>query len=380
MEKGAAGVNWQDELRKLDDELASGRISADDYRVRRDQVLSSSNASGQQNAGQRWQAQPPSTGPASGSQATQFITPVGGGEQAKPNPDATQVVTPRPADSDRTQVVPGGGMAQPNYGPPSPAHGFQQQGPPPPPPWQTGGGDQTPPWVIPSSDNWQHTGSEVFDETSSGKGKKVFAIIGVVLVIALIGGAIWWFGLRGGSGGGAQSSTPAAASTTSSSVKPKTAIELLPNAPGTANPNNGNTTPDKLVEAGFLSQEEIALLSTAKVDKVAFKGGKQDSFTYDVEVFETATPAEATALAAALVEYSGSTGMVDGARGNLPQSAKVMQVIKPKTSGMYRSIYAAGKRVVRITTAQEPIGDTDAELIKKFQEFGTAVAKKFPTG
>lgn len=376
MEKGAVGVNWQDELRKLDDELASGRISADDYRVRRDQVLSSGNASGQQNAGQRWQAQPPSTGPTSGSQATQFIAPVGGGEQAKPNPDATQVVTPRPADSDRTQVVPGAGMAQPNYGPPSPAHGFQQQGPPPPP-WQSGG-DQTPPWVIPSNDSWQHTGPEVFDETSSGAGKKVFAIIGVILVIALIGGAVWWFGLRGGTGGGDQSTTPTAASTTSSSVKPKTALELLPDAPGTPDPNNGDTTPDKLVEGGFLSQEEIVLLSTAKVDKVAFKGGKQDAFTYDVEVFETASPAEATALAAALSEYSTSTGMVEGAKGNLPQSGKVLQLIKPKNSGMYRGIYATGKQVVRVTTAQQPIGDTDAEVIKKFQEFGTAVVKKFP--
>src|SRR3954468_24584265 len=39
------GVSWQDELRKLDEELAAGQISADDYRVRRDQVLSSAVAS-----------------------------------------------------------------------------------------------------------------------------------------------------------------------------------------------------------------------------------------------------------------------------------------------------------------------------------------------
>lgn len=378
MEKGAAGVNWQDELRKLDDELASGRISADDYRVRRDQVLSSSSVSGQQSPGQRWQVQPPSTGPASGSQATQYIAPVGGqGEQAAPNPDATQVVTPRPADSDRTQVVPGSGMAQPNYGPPSPPHGFQNQGTPPAaPPW-VGAGDQAPPWVIQSNNSWGHSGPEVFDDTSSGKGKKVFAIIGVVLVVALIGGAVWWFGLREGSGGGGQT-TAGATTTTSSSARPKTAIEKLPDAPGTPDANNGDTTPDKLVEGGFLSQEEVAALGTAGVSKVAFKSGKQDAFTYDVEVFETATPSAATALATALSEYSTSTGMVDGARGALPATAKVLQVIKPKNSGTYRAIYATGKQVVRITTTQEPIGDTDSEVIKKFQEFGIAVAKQFP--
>jgi hypothetical protein len=366
MEKGAVGVNWQDELRKLDDELASGRITADDYRVRRDQVLSSSNAGGQQTSAPRWQAQPPSAGPASGSQATQYITPVGGGDQAKPNPDATQVVTPRPSDSDRTQVVPGAGMAQPNYGPPSPAHGFQQPGPPPPP------------WVTASNDSWLHTGPEVFDESAPGKGKKVFAIIGVVLVIALIGGAVWWFGLRGGSGGGNQNTTPAAASTTTTTTKPKTPLELLPNAPGTADPNNGDTTPDKLVTAGFLNQDDAAAVAAAGVKKITFKGGKQDTFTYHAEVFETDAPEKATKLAADLVESSGKSGLVEGARGRLPEKSSVLQLIKRTQNGTYRVVYATGKLVVQVTTFQDPIGDSDADLIKKFQDYSVAVSKKFP--
>lgn len=377
MEKGAVGVNWQDELRKLDDELASGRITADDYRVRRDQVLSSSNTGGQQTSAPRWQAQPPSTGPATGSQATQYIAPVGGGDQAKPNPDATQVVTPRPADSDRTQVVPGAGMAQPNYGPPSPAHGFQQPGPTPPP-WQGGGADQVaaPPWVTASNDSWMHTGPEVFDETSSGKGKKVFAIIGVVLVIALIGGAVWWFGLRGGSGGDAQTTTPAP--TTSSSAKPKTPLELLPNAPGTADPNNGNTTADKLVAAGFLTQDDATAVATAGVQKIAFKGGKQETFTYHAEVFETDAPEKATKLAADLVDSASKAGLVPGAKGRLPEQSAVLQEIKRTQNGTYQVIYATGKLVVRVTTVQDPIGDSDTDLIKKFQDYSVAVSRKFP--
>ncbi|MET9226975.1 hypothetical protein [Lentzea sp. NPDC003310] len=370
-------MNWQDELRKLDDELASGRISADDYRVRRDQVLSSSNASGQQASGQnRWQAQPPSAGPQTGSQATQYIAPVGGGEQPKPNPDATQVVTPRPPDADRTQAVPAAGMGQPNYGPPSPAHGFQQPGPPPPP-WQMGGGDQAPPWLTQSNDNWSRSGPEVFDETGGGKGKKVFAIIGVILVIALIGGAVWWFGLRNTSGGGTEN-TNTAASTTTTTTKPKTALELLPAAPGTADPNNGDATADKLVTAGFLTADDAEALTTAGVQKIAFKGGKDGAFTYHAEVFETDTPEKATKLAADLADAAGRQGMVDGARGALPPKAKVLQLIKPKQSGSYLVIYSTGKQVIRAATVAEPIGDSDAELIQKFQEYSVAVSKKFP--
>ncbi|WP_439662491.1 hypothetical protein ACSHWB_14175 [Lentzea sp. HUAS TT2] len=376
MEKGAVSVNWQDELRKLDDELASGRISADDYRVRRDQVLSSSNTSGQQPAAPRWQAQPPApaAGPASGSQATQYITPVG--EPPKPNPDATQVVTPRPPDADRTQAVPSASMGQPNYGPPSPAHGFQQPGPPPPP-WQVGG-DQAPPWLSQSNDNWSRSGPEVFDETSSGKGKKVFAIIGVILVIALIGGAVWWFGLREGSGG-TGGNTNAAPSSTTTSSKPKTALELLPASPGTADPNNGETTADKLVTAGVLAAEDAEALTAAGVQKIAFKGSKEDAFTYNAEVFETDSPEKATKLAADLADSAGKSGMVEGARGALPAKAKVLQLIKPKQNGSYLVIYSTGKQVIRATTVQEPIGDADTDLIKKFQEYAIAVSKKFPT-
>lgn len=379
MEKGAVSVNWQDELRKLDDELASGRISADDYRVRRDQVLFSSNTSGQQAPGQqRWQVQPPSAapaGPTTGSQATQFITPVGGGEPPTPapNPDATQVVTPRPPDADRTQAVPSAGMGQPNYGPPSPAHGFQQPGPPLPP-WQAS--DQAPPWLTQSNDNWSRSGPEVFDEASSGKGKKVFAIIGVILVIALIGGAVWWFGLRGGTGG--TENTNAAPTTTSTTTKPKTPLELLPAAPGTADPNNGEATPDKLVTAGFLTQEEGDVLTTEGVQKIAFKGGKDGAFSYHAEVFETDSPEKATKLAADLAEAAGKSGMVDGARGALPPKAKVLQLIKPKQSGAYVVVYSTGKQVVRASTVQEPIGDADTDLIQKFQEYSVAVSRKFP--
>jgi hypothetical protein len=375
MEKGAVSVNWQDELRKLDDELASGRISADDYRVRRDQVLSSSNAGGQQAPGQqRWQAQPPSAGPATGSQATQYIAPVG--EPPKPpNPDATQVVTPRPPDADRTQAVPSAGMGQPNYGPPSPAHGFQQPGPPPPP-WQVSS-DQAPPWLTQSNDSWSRSGPEVFDETSSGKGKKVFAIIGVVLVVALIGGAVWWFGLREGSGGGGNT-TAASTATTSTTTKPKTPLELLPAAPGTADPNNGEATAEKLVTAGFLTADDAEALTTAGVQKIAFKGGKEDAFTYHAEVFETDSPEKATKLATDLAEAAGRSGMVEGARGALPAKSNVLQLIKPKQSGSYLVVYATGKQVVRAMTVQEPIGDSDTDLIRKFQEYSVAVSKKFP--
>ncbi|ACU34030.1 hypothetical protein [Actinosynnema mirum] len=400
-------MNWQEELRKLDEELAAGRISADDYRTRRDQVLSSAQPAAQPAPPQEWQAQQPSGGPSNGptgtsTGATQYIQPVnpdatqvvpGGGNRPGHNPDATQVVPGggnRPGDSDRTQVVPNGGMA-PQYGQPSPAGGFPQPGAfggPQQgggmPPWQGGGGDTSAPWASSSSDNWLRQGPEVFDEGSSGGGKKVFAIIGVVLVVALIGGAVWFFGFKGSGDDSAKGGdTPAPQSSTSAptTTTTKAPIDLLPDPPGTPSTNNGTVELARAVEEKLLSADEAAAVEEAAVKEVAFVGSTQDAFTYDAMVFEVGDEAKAEALVEGLVAAQGKTGMVDGAKGQLPAQSTVQQLIRQGEPGIYRAIYAAGDKVVRVSTTQTPIapGPNDQELIKKFQEFGIGVAKQFPT-
>ncbi|ASR33714.1 hypothetical protein BAY61_00490 [Prauserella marina] len=198
-------MSWQEELRKLDEELASGRLSADDYRVRRDQVLSSAVAHGEDpNAAAETQQQQVSQ-PQETPQPEQQ-TPDDEGQSA----DSTQVIAPLDPSAERTQTVPpwqaqhaqqaqqmqqphqapyaqqqppmpqaggyqqgpaspAGGFQQP--GPASPAGGFQQPGPaspaggfqqqgypqqqqqfppqhqqPPQQPWNGGQPDQAPPW------------------------------------------------------------------------------------------------------------------------------------------------------------------------------------------------------------------------------------------
>jgi hypothetical protein len=383
-------VNWQDELRKLDEELASGRVSADEYRTRRDQVLASAHAVPP--IQQQWQANPP-TAPAQqqGQQppdsATQYLRPVApdAGQGQPPNPDATQVVSGgRPAarppqDVDRTQVVPGGGMQpQPQYGQPSPPHGFSAQQPPASP-W--GSGDTSAPWATTSGDSWLRQGPEVFDETSGGGGKKVLAIVGVVLVIALIGGAIWFFGIRESSpsaGGGTTTSagTDSSAAPTTTTTEPP--IDLIPAPPGTPNPANGVVPVAEAVEAKILTAEEATAVEAAGITEVSFKGGTAAAFTHDTTVFEAEDADKAEALAEALVQLQTKAGMVPGAKGVMPQSSTVHQLVRKGQPGFYRCVYVTGTKVVRIGTVQTPIGVDDKELIKKFQEFGGTVVKEFP--
>ncbi|MFI9008707.1 hypothetical protein ACIGNX_15910 [Actinosynnema sp. NPDC053489] len=375
-------MNWQEELRKLDEELAAGRVSADEYRTRRDQVLSAAQSVPPV---QQWQSHPPAAqqqpgADPTGASATQFIRPVGQ-DAAPDNVDKTQVVPGgRPApgnpDADRTQFVPGGAMPpQQQYN--SPPGGFPQQQPPQATPW--GAADTSAPWASASSDNWLRQGPEVFDDTSSGGGKKVLAIVGVIVVVALIGGAVWFFGFRDSSssaGDGTTTSQTSSAAPTTTTTKPP--IDLLPPGPGTANPANGVVSLSEAATAKLLTAEEVAAAEAADVDKVNFKGSTKNAFSYESMVFETGDAAKAEELAKALADLQQTAGMVDGAKGRLPQKSSVQQMIRKGEPGTYRCVYATGSKVVRIGTTQTPIGVDDKELIKEFQDYGFAVVKQFP--
>ncbi|AXB45975.1 flagellar basal body-associated protein FliL [Amycolatopsis albispora] len=246
-------MSWQEELRKLDEELASGRLSADDYRIRRDQVLSSAVAPGenpasggfaQQQAPQQQpmfqpqqqqppqqpqpQQQPPQAQPG-GADATQVVSPVSP-PQGTPQPnsaEATQIVPSADPGADRTQAVPrwqtqappqpnyqqpgypqqppnspAGGFAQPGYQPQGPhSGGFNQQHPQqqqqPQPGWNQPEGDLSPPWggsefppLSPaSSSEWTRQGPELFEE-SSGKGKGGKVALLALVALLVVGGLV----------------------------------------------------------------------------------------------------------------------------------------------------------------------------------------------
>jgi hypothetical protein len=205
-------MSWQDELAQLDSALASGQISADEYRTRRDRVIAQ--ASGQSAPEQPQQqagAEPTHVfRPVNPAQAQGFEdrTQVVPGQQG-PGVDRTQVVGRGAGDADSTQIVPN--MPPPQF-PPRPA----------PPPWETHQPQQNlapPPWAneeLPpefGQQSWPRQGPEVFEEKSGGgAGKTIGIIVAVVLVLALAGGAVWFFGFRdkgndqaGGNGGGGTS-------------------------------------------------------------------------------------------------------------------------------------------------------------------------------
>jgi hypothetical protein len=292
-------MSWQEELQKLDSALATGRISADDYRRRRDELLAQASGQAAQpaaaastpqpaappappalptppppvqpeppapDAGQtpfppafKWQPDHPDS-----AESTTIIPPVAPPEQAPvqpmapyqpstPESDRTQVVSQQPhsQDAERTQVVSGVDRTQvvPSYATSTPPPGFPQaqQQPPwaqrqqPPvtnaPPWAS---DELPPGFGSVGTSWPRQGPEIFEEKGSGKGK----IIAIVIVVAVLlgAGAAVFFITKGSDNN--QAGPPPAATTTpadpTSTAPPTPTGPTLPEGPFVSTNTNGD--------------------------------------------------------------------------------------------------------------------------------------------
>lgn len=259
------------------------------------------------------------------------------------NAEATQVVRnwqPQPpaGDADRTQVVPNAG-GQPGFPPPQPGYpssppsGFPQQQPPPgfppqhqqrppqqppqnpwgdeasaAPPW--GGAGDLPPLPPAGNEAWIRQGPEVFG-ASSGKSSKLLPIIGIVVVVALIGGAVWFFAFRkdDSSPTDTQAQTSQATPTTTTSQKP---FEALPNGPGTPDPKSKVYDLAQLRSSGLLPEAEVDAVQAANPSGITYKGSTEDPFTYSTFVFEAKDAAAAKELRDKLAETARADGLVKG--------------------------------------------------------------------
>lgn len=385
-------MSWQDDLRQLDTALAEGRISADDYRRRRDELLASATSAAQPQPQQpgpfgqpfRWEAQQPGSAPP--SDATQVVGP------GSAQPDATQVVGQQGKDAERTQfvrpVTPPQGVEQPQPQPQPQPMGWQAnhpQAPGPGTPW--GGGDMyspidQPPWMV--------QGPEVFDDSSSSsKGKRIAVIVGVVvLLLAGIGAGFYFLSGDNQAGGGGGETTSAQATTT---TKPKPTdpneilLEQIPELNAKKDADDGVLAPSDLTSKEVLSATEVQVLVDGQVEKVAWRGAtKNPAFEskgaerFSVLVVPTADEAAAAALAEQLMLAQRSEGFVN-VKDPLPEMPPSLAFDKRVTPdvGDYRGMYLSGKNVVLVSIGQTPLVQ-EAALSGSFQDQVKAVLKQFP--
>ncbi|GAA3860689.1 hypothetical protein GCM10022243_28510 [Saccharothrix violaceirubra] len=377
-------MTWQNELRKLDEELASGRISADDYRRRRDEVLTQASAApaaapqqpaqpapGQPSQGPfpppfQWEAKPP----AATAESTQIMRPAQPPQpQQQPqqpgDADRTQVVpggAPR-QDADRTQVVPGGFPQQPQTPPPGyPVQAFPQQPP-------QGGYDATPPWGSSDqlSDPWGvKQGPEVFDESGGGgKGKVVGIVLAIVLLAGIAFGAYWIWGRGNGDNQAGNDSTATPTTTTSTTPSPPPDPLPVGKIKGKVSTNKSVTAFTDVPNLKYLLDSEAALYTTAGGGKTKLAQFTLDDGSKGIVLIVQATDASAAKEAVTgLYDLQINNGMTPFA--STPTNVLASEVdAKGGQQARLRGHYASKDLIVRVdvtapTLAAAQKGFTDS--------------------
>lgn len=426
-------MSWQEELRKLDEELAAGQISADDYRVRRDQVLSSAVSS-------------PEPGH---SAATQFVAPVQPPQQPMPQPsmpqpsmpqmpqmpppphhtgpqpipaqyqqphqqphqqpgqgeaDRTQVVhgdadrtqavggwqTARPQgeDADRTQVVPGvppqayaAGM-QPRPAPPP----GQGQSPFPPHPSHQGGwhsddpnspwaGSDFPPLAPTGSPDWVRQGPEVFEDSGGPKKGMVAVIIAGVLVVAILGFGVWWFATRDDQSAQPNNENPPATATPTSTA-PSGPPRPLAGVDGQIDSaNSGPITVAQASDKHQFSPDEAAILGECEAREGQTEVLYQEKWYTLVHVFRCGDRAAQDASVTKLLTQQEAYGFKSfKAPKNLSGMIIENATDVPDAPVDARVFYASGDSIVRV----EVRGHTATDVSDGLSEVLNVTTKNFP--
>lgn len=379
-------MSWQDDLRQLDQALAQGQVSADEYRKRRDQLLATATSGGapepaqqaqpvqqpsgqpeqpaqqppaqpEQQAGQAEQPQQQPSGPFAppfrwdpAPESTQVVTP--------DNPERTQVVSQQPnqfgqqhsPESDRTQTIrPPGGQTH------TPPPWQAQQ--PAPPPWGVDDGPVSMP-----NPTWLSHGPEVFEPTTAKKRSKLpLILIAVVVVIGLGVGAFFLFGNQGGNDPGPAPTGQSQAAPPSPTEKPKDDLEVA-KLEGTAADTSDVKTFADAEARGFLTPDEQKLYKNgdpgkARMTSVTMSSGvKVYIFTTQLASAENATTA-ANALAAQQVTY-GMKQYTEAPQGVLANNIEK----SGSTPATIRAHYVHKSTVVRI----QVYGDDMAQVSTVF--------------
>ena len=405
-------MSWQEELQQLDAELAQGRVTPEDYRLRRDQLLGVAQQATnnppsnpvpaqpeqqpQQQPGSpfgqpfRWQPSNPGSG---GVESTQVMQPIKDDKPAEDGAERTQVVRNQPGDhAERTQVVRGPAPQQPQqpgFPPPNYQGGFgtaaptwaQQPGGQPGQPGQPGQMSGAPWDEDPAPPNfndvsWMRQGPEVFSDSTSKRGR-ILVIAGIVVVLLLIGFGTYWFGFRNAGGNTPVATGTTTPTTTTPSLPPTIAPGRVPQMPGTPVAGKGGTTSiDEAVSKGVLDSATGAAMTKAGASFVTFDAADNAPFHYAITLVNAKTVNQAKTLTTTLANPTKESGFQPVAdHAGLAEGVNVFKAVLPDHT-TFRAVYTSGAAVLQIDVSEAPANDTN--VTHEFQTVMKAMLENIP--
>ncbi|PRX47847.1 hypothetical protein B0I33_105430 [Prauserella shujinwangii] len=333
-------MTWQDELRRLDAELAAGRITHDQHRRQREEILAiesgfpvpSRRATRQDERprGSSWQSENPATGtseqpPAQPRQPEPPVQPQQS-ISARLLANGKPTTAPSPADERPTESLPYPDVTR------TPRAELTMPMRPVPPP----GGGPPPPPTPPRP-------------PSSDRGRRptwLFLALGVLLVLGMIVGGAWWLGQSGGTPSGPATTTAATPSAAS-----ETALEdRLPALPGTPSPDDSTMSVDTGVDLGLYPREFAKIFHDFDVHEVVHRASTDGEDAYFVLVLPMEDGSEAKRLAERMRTVSRQSGFT------LHRQSQTLtgELAGRRLSGTW---YAADNAVVNVWVSQPPGGD-----------------------
>jgi hypothetical protein len=342
-------VGWQEEQRRLDEELAAGRVSPQEYRRRREELSKAENGqrSDPSPAPSGWNDDQPTTRmrreaeptPAIGdddqpttrvhreAESTQAIS---GEDQpttrVRREAESTQVIGDEDADPERTQVVPGAVGRAP-----------QHQGPPVRSPWD----EQALPPTTDVPPMWLKQGPEAFDQDSS-TAKRVLGVVGVIAVLAGITvGAYFLFKPARGT-----NPPPATTTTATTAAATPTQNPLIAPLPGNASDMSSIKTFDDVRGIDYLTNGEASAYQAGGADQAAIALSDDGGARVIVLVTRQANANKAKTTRDALADLQVSAFKLTGRDGE----PGVLIAASDSTSGgpLRRAHYSSKRYVVRI--------------------------------
>jgi hypothetical protein len=428
-------MDWQDELRRLDKQLSEGEISAQDYRRMRDELLAEASAPAQ-GRGALWSGAhpeaapapapaPPPAPPSPDAEDTQIVadstvvveeTVVAAQEPAADETvvhaspvEQTTVQDPPPApplagpgeDPDRTATVAAETVAESDTGrnarreSDTEAAARKQQTPTFPPRPADGPIPKAPPLPAPAPWTGQVLGEEVFADAKAQSNARRAAtmLLSLVVVLAVIGGAVWFFVFRSDDAPAAeQSSNPPATEKPNSQApqkppqKPTTSVpqpsrtnlptnlaDALGPLPGAADKNSGSISPARAGQLKLVAPQEVKAADDQGVTNVIFRGATNGDIGSALLVFATPNGTSALNLAKAERGYLGDSGFVPGKelRSGLPVLER-----RGEAGTVYRVVYTTGKYTVRFGVAQRDA--SPVQLRKELESVADTILAVLP--
>ncbi|MEO6880077.1 MAG: hypothetical protein ABI181_03880 [Mycobacteriaceae bacterium] len=340
-------MGWQEAISGLDADVAAGRISTEEYRSRRDELLSRP-GSGPPEANPfpppfRWagahRADPvpaPAGTPAPGdADRTQLVRPTpttAPTPTTEPDADSTQLVrtrlSPTAPDADSTQLVRAGGSAR------APSRPDRTS-----PPWHRGDEFTPRPGLDPFEQFRTRGGrSRVRPTVTAGAAVAVVLVAAVVVVVVLV------LVRDRSSTSAAPTSGP---SGTTAAPAPTSQAPSIASLPGKQLLDTTFATFGELQRAKVLSPDELAALEPARPLGTHLRVNQDGSTT--TTVWTCAVNGDASAVVGRLTSRSAGTGFVP-VRPSVPDVAALEQrpVAGRTGPGALRASYANGTTVVHV--------------------------------